>query len=219
MAGRSSIEAVVDWKHAQQISIPISAALGELADWDDRDCKLIPQGLDYVKVGLCGEARHAFDQRLSALQTRVAATFAAPPQWVTVAYADAEAAGSPPVAEIARFAISSRSAGLLVDTYRKTGVPLTELMSVNELAFLRSTLNQQGLFLAIAGQIQPENISNDLVSIRPQIVAVRSAACLDGDRTQSVSRTAVETIKCRLDSEFDRQATSLETRSTPTSKS
>ena len=219
MADRSSIQAVIQWKNSKRIDVPVSAALGELSEWDHRDYELIPEGLDYVKVGLAREDPFSFGQRLMDLRAQVASTQTNPPRWVTVAYADSRAACSPSVDDIARFAISSNSAGLLVDTYHKTGVPLTEIMSVDQLADLGSMLNQHGLFFAIAGQIQPNNVSDCLNVIRPQIIAVRSAACRHGDRTQPVSRSAVESLKRVLDSGQANQPTSLETSSTPTNKS
>ena len=201
MAPVQMITDVLEWKTSNNITLPISAALGELAEWDTHD-STIPNGLSYVKVGLAGESSVRFQKRLNAFQLRLESLWDSKPnsfsgntpQWVTVAYADQANANCPSILEIARHAMESESAGLLVDTFSKTGMPLSEYVSVQLLADLRAMLNENGQFFAIAGQIQPDQIDR-LSGIQPDIVAVRSAVCIDGNRQQQVDCQAVVRIK------------------------
>lgn len=218
MANPTTIQSVLDWKTAQNIHAPVSAALGELSEWDV-DRKPIPTGLSFVKVGLAGESTARFENRLKALQDRLNSTRETAPQWVTVAYADTASANSPNAWDIARHAVASNSAGLLIDTFKKTGIPLTDTMSINELSDLRAMLNENGQFFAIAGQIKANQIHDCLSAIQPNIIAVRSAVCTDGNRELSVSSTAVAELKTLLNQMSEDQPTSCDTSNTPTNRS
>ena len=206
MADVSSITAVSEWIAANASHVACSAALGELSQWDAQAATpdSVPHaGLSYVKVGLANEGQgDSFRKRLSNLRQAVdafVATNAAGPKWITVAYADHLVANSPAIDDVAAFAVDSESAGLLLDTYGKTGAALTEFVSVDDLSKLRQTLNDNGLLFAIAGQLQVSHIPTYRQSIQPDVVAVRSAACTDRDRTKSIDVSAVALLKASLE--------------------
>ena len=192
---------------AQQIEesraprLPLSVALSEVIDWRDRDdIPVLPESVAFAKLGLshlarCDgwrdewlQVRKRFEQRRSSRL-----------EWVAVAYADAEQAASPPIHDILAAAIATNCTGLLIDTYTKAGLTLTDCCDAASLCDLAERCHSAGLFLALAGRLSRESLP-ELSRIAADVLAIRSAACEDADRTARVSARAVASFRSAMQS-------------------
>jgi (5-formylfuran-3-yl)methyl phosphate synthase len=164
-----------------------SAALGELHDWDGT----VPAGVDFVKAGLAGLAAADWRKRLDRFR------LAAGGRAVIVAYADWEAAGAPPLEDVVTYAENIVDSVLLIDTCRKTGSTLLDLISeptlVNCIARIRRVIGR----IALAGSLS-SSTAIQAASLRPDWIAVRGAVC-DRGRTGRVSRESVKQIRRRIE--------------------
>ncbi len=86
---------------------------------------------------------------------------------------------------------------MLVDTYSKQGPHLTELMYRSKLALFSGLCHELGLMFAVAGRLTLGDLSKLPEDI--DIVAVRSAACREGDRLQPVCADRVAELREALD--------------------
>lgn len=185
--------------------VPVSAALGELADlrrlrFDSPSP--FPGPVDYVKVGLAGCAgdpswRDAFYDLQDRFDDEARSPHAYGPRWIAVAYVDREAANAPPLAEILRHAIDANCYGLLLDTYSKEAGRLTDYLSSSELADWIARAHERELFVACAGRLTLEQLPA-VVAADPDIVAIRSAGCRGSDRLAAIDAGAVRSFRDRL---------------------
>jgi uncharacterized protein (UPF0264 family) len=161
--------------------VPVSVALGELAEWEEMDD--IP-GLTYRKLGLAGAGPDWADRWAS-----IRAASPGPP-WVAVAYADWQTARAPRPEEILDIASGvPECIGLLVDTWDKSrhgGVDLSWSPLVTR-------AQESGRLVALAGRLDEASIRR-LAPLRPDLFAVRGAACLGGDRMAPIDRERVATL-------------------------
>ena len=118
-------------------------------------------------------------------------------------YADWQAAFAPSPLTVLKLVDELRAehdiafAGLLVDTYTKSDKRLLDGLSVSELAALRVAAHERKLLFAVAGRLRLEDIAK-LPPIEPDIVAIRSAACADGSRMNSVQAESVAGFKAEM---------------------
>ena len=70
-------------------------------------------------------------------------------------------------------------------------------MTEFELAELQSEAHARGLQFAVAGRLRAEDLPR-VLTIGPDIVAVRSAVCGSGNRMNAVTTDAVAAFKKRL---------------------
>ena len=172
---------------AHQKALPLSVALGEVRDWIGiQDAPRLPSLVEFAKLGLAGlglnpdwemdwkRVRESFDDRRTQ-----------PLRWVAVAYADHRSAVSPTLDAVLDAALASDCAGLLIDTYAKSALTLMDSVSKPDLQRVVTRCHDSGLFLAIAGRLTMAGIA-ELRDVAPDIIAIRSAACLNSDRSQSV---------------------------------
>jgi uncharacterized protein (UPF0264 family) len=190
---------------------PVSAAAGELLDWAAGEARglLNVAGLSSMKLGLAG--CRALDWR--PLWRRAQGELAAAGvELAAVAYADSDAAESPPIAEVVELAASCNCRWLLVDTYDKTGQALTELIDDAALAGAFHAARRRGCRTVAAGRLRAAALAAlPLESI--DMIGVRSAAC-SGDRNGDVSAAdvarlhsllaAADHAKCRHKVHFSR---------------
>jgi len=182
-------DAVIGAVVAAALDVPVSAALGELMDGD---LPLPPGRLDLVKWGLAGAATH--DWR--PLLTRAMTLPEGAPHVVVVAYADAEKALAPPVAEVVRFVCGWPGPRyLLVDTFDKSPPRQTLLdhLTLSTLAALVARCRTCGVKIALAGSLGPDEIET-LRPLRPDWFAVRGAACVGADRGGTVDEARVRAL-------------------------
>ena len=179
--------------------IPLSVALGEVHDWRDaRSIPPLPESVTFAKLGLSHLAphnnwsdewlrvRHSFEERRTARLN-----------WVAVAYADADAATSPPIDDVLTAAIDTNCSGLLIDTFTKTGLTLTDCCDLTSLAQLAERCHSAGLFLALAGRLTRESLPT-LSRIPADVFAIRSAACEAAEREGRVTEPAVADFRMAM---------------------
>ena len=183
--------------------IPLSVALGEVHDWRDaRSIPPLPEAVTFAKLGLSHLAphnnwsdewlrvRHSFEERRTAQLN-----------WVAVAYADADAATSPPIDDVLTAAIDTNCSGLLIDTFTKTGLTLTDCCHITSLAVLAERCHSAGLFLALAGRLTRESLPA-LCRIPADVLAIRSAACEAATREGRVTESAVANFRMAMQTPF-----------------
>lgn len=180
--------------------VPVSAALGELVEWNTRPASSArPRGvaLDFVKWGLAWYARPGWCDALRRARRDWPGT-------VAVAYADSHRIGSPSPAEIAEFAITERLPALLIDTWGKDGLTLPRLLSKSALRTLMVRCREGGVRVALAGSLGVDQLL-ELAPLAPDWFAVRGAACsggrggtVDAERVRQLVRVIQNaSAKCR----------------------
>ncbi len=133
-----------------------------------------------------------------SFRERLAEVHPNPPAWVAVIYADWIKAQSPPPEEILTAAAEHQCGAVLLDTFHKDGRSLVEVLPSQELEQIASAVHQAGLALALAGGLRKTDVPR-LKPLAPEIVAIRSAACRDGNRTAEICETAVRLFREMLE--------------------
>jgi hypothetical protein len=174
---------------------PISAALGELTELPS------PVGvspfwpsLRWVKAGLsdCRErdwlsAWRRLDEAVSSLSDC---------RLIAVVYVDWQTCGAPAMDDVLAAALTTNTPGVLFDTCRKDGRTLLDYVSLSELADILRQLRSVGKFAALAGGINRQQLP-ELAALGPDIVAVRTAACVGG-RQGRVDSGRVAELRSKL---------------------
>lgn len=199
MANLEAIQAIAEQANLVHADIPLSVALGELRDWLSRDqFPLLPSTVQYAKLGLSGMADLP-NWRAEWCHIRAMFSRSRPSlQWVAVAYADHTSAHSPTLDAVLNAATADETpesgcAGLLIDTFTKTGKTLLDYFSVAELQEIAHRCHASELFLAVAGSLTLPAI-RDLRGAGADIVAIRSAACRNGNRRAEIDEFQVAAI-------------------------
>jgi (5-formylfuran-3-yl)methyl phosphate synthase len=190
---------------------PLSAALGELTDWEPGISKQeqIPKlpDLSFVKVGLAEMGNKPdWQRRLTEFQNRFNNQQKIQPCWVSVIYADWFRCNAPQPEKVIDFAINSKAAVVLYDTAIKDGKSLFDHISVEQLKTDVKKIQSHGLKVALAGSLKLESISK-LVTIQPDIIAIRGAACEQGNRTNNISSIAISEFKQKMQDGFQASKT------------
>ncbi|MFP6767446.1 MAG: (5-formylfuran-3-yl)methyl phosphate synthase, partial [Planctomycetaceae bacterium] len=94
-------------------------------------------------------------------------------------------------------AVATRCAGMLIDTWNKSRGDLLEQMDVTRLQWVRRRTREAGLLLGLAGRVTVDGLPR-VVALKPDVVAIRSAACLEGQREQAVDSGRVALFAERL---------------------
>ena len=162
---------------------PISVALGELPDWLAPHCPVPPSqawtGISFCKLGLAGTDKN-WQKAWRAVRSRLDDNNG--PAWIAVIYADWQSARAPDPESILEQAIrTDRIVGVLVDTWDKTRPIELDERWVSRAVRVR----QAGKLVAMAGGLDCRSIAT-LGQIAPDIVAVRGAACVDGNRRSAI---------------------------------
>jgi uncharacterized protein (UPF0264 family) len=205
MADVPTIAAVLNLARSRAISVPISVALGEALEWSgDRQGPELPAGIAYVKLGTArlhekaaavwqfAEAQERFGARCADATIPVEG-----PKWIAVAYADHESAESARPEDVAEVAYDCDCAGLLVDTFSKQNLRLLDYLSAARLAELAARCHEYGLQFALAGRLQKEDLPR-VVTSRPDVVGIRSAACKASDRNGPIDADAIRSFRAAL---------------------
>jgi hypothetical protein len=198
MADASTIKAII--RRVSELAgpnrPPVSAALGEASEWiDHRAAADLTVAPDFVKLGLAGLGdRSDWVRDWTALRKRIEEPFERPLSWISVIYADWKAARAPEPRAILDAAIATRCAGLLLDTWSKQHGNLLDCFAHSELEEIIRLARQAGLMIALAGRISIEALPK-LAGCEVDIIAIRSAACRDGQRDGLVDSQAVSAFK------------------------
>lgn len=178
--------------------VPLSAALGELADWQSQPMPVLPPHLQYAKIGLAGMGAEPHWRAIwKQVRTEFDVLRGKSLEWVAVAYADADRAGAPSVKEVLHAAIEEGCRVFLIDTWQKGAERLVDLLSLPQLRELIERAHFHQLKVGLAGQIVRSDLPA-LLEISPDIIAVRGAACQSGDRGGAISASEVATLVAAL---------------------
>ena len=113
---------------------------------------------------------------------RLRTLWGAGPSWVAVIYADWERANAPPPERVLDAALKAKDcSGVLIDTWDKSRPSPIDLSWSRWIDQARS----HDLLTAVAGGLDADAIER-LAPLRPDIFAVRGAACYGGDRFAAV---------------------------------
>ena len=143
------------------------------------------------KLGLAHAPRH-WRTRLDALARELGRD-----RFVITAYADADRVAAPPLEELMAWAQPARVAGLLIDTAVKDGRGLFDWLDERTLCDAIDQARTAGLMIALAGSLTLDAVTR-CAALRPDVVAVRSAACAGGDRGGQVTSAAVCAVRAAL---------------------
>jgi len=178
--------------------VPLSAALGELADWQSQPMPALPPHLQYAKLGLAGMASEPHWRTIwKQVRSEFDVLRGKPLEWVAVAYADAERCGAPAVKDVLLAAIEDGCRVFLIDTCEKGSQRLVDLLPLPQLRELIERAHFHQLQIGLAGQIVLSDLPT-LLPAGPDIVAVRGAACLNGDRGGVIAASAVADLVSAL---------------------
>ena len=182
------------WKGVRQAiphAFPVSAALGELREWTRQEGPQIAAeswaDLAFCKVGL---ARAGLSWRSDWSELRQRTAGERRPRWVAVCYADWLEAQAPSPADLLEETVSHPEiAGVLIDTWNKAH----RFFPNRSWEDLARIVRASGRFLAVAGGLDLASIPR-LANLAPDIVAVRGAACVGGNRGAAIDPARVETL-------------------------
>jgi len=155
----------------------------------------VVSGADYIKVGLYGTKN--YQEALEVMKNVVKATRELNSDVLVVAsgYADAERIGAVDPMEIPKIAADSGADLAMVDTAIKDGSTLFDFMDENEIDHFTEEIHNYGLKSALAGSVKEEQLSI-LAKLGCDVVGVRGAACIGGDRdVGSIKRERVAKLK------------------------
>ncbi len=186
----ATIRQVVEAVHRHAAShLPISVALGELADVRAETALPCCDGISFAKFGLAGCGRRDdWPQHWARTLQRLPSTVGR----VAVIYADWKTAAAPRPDEILRIAGKLNCRAALVDTFDKCSGSLVDLWSFTQIDdFIRSA-RSLGLLAVVGGGLKRENISS-VVALAPDFVAVRGAVCR-GQRRGAISWERIEQL-------------------------
>lgn len=196
--GQASAEVIEKIARLRQFArgdIPMSVALGEVTEFDMRQTVTLPANIKYAKLGLSGlRSEPGWVDRWSQVREAYEQAATSPLAWIAVIYADELAAHAPAAFQVCAAATATSCQGVLVDTFSKTGGRLTDYVAPGLLAQWSSTARKNGLMFAVAGRLSVSQLPA-LNSISPDVVAVRSAVCEEGDRQSAVSTDRVRKFR------------------------
>ncbi|HET6879723.1 MAG TPA: (5-formylfuran-3-yl)methyl phosphate synthase [Pirellulales bacterium] len=168
--------------------VPLSMALGELAEWMDAEWELagsLPPGIAYAKIGLSRSSKarsvdgipwqDEWGRAIRLLPQHCSA--------VGVVYADWQPADAPRPAAVLDAAIANGCRALLVDTFHKHAGNVFRHCSTGELADLFARAKSSGMLSVLAGSLSLDDVTAAF-AIGPDYLAVRGAVCRrsrDGD--------------------------------------
>jgi uncharacterized protein (UPF0264 family) len=189
--------APADWVQAIRgvtpLRLPVSAALGdgpfEAQAVAEAARVLSNSGAQYVKVGLRDTVTSAALAVLRTVRDRLPTGVGL----IAVAFADAQRARCLLPLELTAVAAAARAEGCLLDTAIKDGRGLLDWLDEAALEGFVADCRARGLLCGLAGSLAAADIPR-VAAVDPDIVGVRSAACI-GDRVHGrVSRERVAAL-------------------------
>ncbi|MHA1903183.1 MAG: (5-formylfuran-3-yl)methyl phosphate synthase [Candidatus Thorarchaeota archaeon] len=166
--------------------IPVSAALGDIPFLPGTVAQAAlgaaMAGADYVKIGLHGTKSNEEALLVMKSVKTTILDFKPDVQVVAATYGDYKRVGTLNPNVLPEIAATAEIDIMMVDTAVKDGKSLFEFMSSNEVQELIDNSRSSGLKAALAGSLVGETYKR-AVDLRPDIVGVRGAALIGGDRT------------------------------------
>jgi uncharacterized protein (UPF0264 family) len=207
MADFATIAEVVARVQDLKSSVPISAALGEVVEWEEKRPMLrLPVPVTYQKLGTAGLGTDAnWALRFAKLKQQCATDGRTTPRgrepepekWIAVGYADWEEARAPCPEDVIAGARECGCAGVLIDTFSKEHGGLFNWLRPARLESVAARARRNGLEFALAGRLQVNDLPR-LARVVPDIVGIRSAACRAGIRTGEIDSAAVRRFRDAL---------------------
>lgn len=157
-------------------------------------------GADYIKVGLYGTKN--YEEAVEVMENVVKTVKEVDPETIVVAagYADAYRVGAVDPMEIPKVAKDAGCDLAMLDTAIKDGKTLFDFLDINQLEEFVEEAHGYGIKTALAGSIKKDQLK-DLYDIGCDVVGVRGAACVGGDRnTGHIHHKAVAELKKLCDS-------------------
>ena len=157
-------------------------------------------GADYIKVGLYGTKN--YEEAVEVMENVVKTIKSQSDDTIVVAagYADAERVGAVGPMEIPKIAKDAGCDLAMLDTAVKDGKTLFDHLSIEDLEQFVKEAQSYGLLTALAGSIKKDQLKL-LADIGCDVVGIRGAACVGGDRnTGKIHHTAVAELKELCDS-------------------
>jgi uncharacterized protein (UPF0264 family) len=182
--GRPSLEVIRDVASLAAGRVPVSVALGEwFQPIDD-----LPGGINWAKLGL-GWKQSSTLARWHAVRRQMGSI-----PLIGVAYADWMRLGGVPFERVLQWS----SDGVLIDTAIKDGRGLLHWYSLAQLQRIRQACHRTGQFLALAGSLTEADVKLLAKEVRPDIIAVRGAACVSSSRLASVDPGRIRSLQAAL---------------------
>jgi uncharacterized protein (UPF0264 family) len=184
----------------------VSAAMGEVHDhvFHENDSNAathqINGQIDFLKCGLSGlrtDGKPMSWQHTWSLFRDECSVSDFNAQWVAVSYADWERSEAPAPLDIFAEGSSIGSPILLIDTFTKDDTTVLDWLDDTQLRELRDVTRAAEIKLAIAGRIGLKLLPQ-ICKYSPDIVAIRGAACEQGDRTATVTAERVQSFQTQL---------------------
>jgi uncharacterized protein (UPF0264 family) len=142
-----------------------------------------------MKIGFAGVGEQTQVAMILATAVETAASNPGNPAVIAVAYADAACALAIDPWLIIGLAAGAGAAGVLLDTYTKTGQSLLSWLSSSELRRWVDSARKAHLLTAVAGSLA----TADVAAVRaadPDIIGIRGAGC-EGGRNGRISESKV----------------------------
>ncbi len=163
--------------------VVVTAALGELLECETPEAFLPVAGVALYKLGLSScNATNSWMACLDAWYQRIAGSGA---NLVAVAYADHAAAKAPAPQQVLDFAVRRRLPFFLIDTFVKGTGSLRDFLTTRELSCLIAHAHANGVAVALAGSLRRQDVA-PMVELGADVLAVRGAACADGERRRGI---------------------------------
>lgn len=159
----------------------------------------VVSGADYIKVGLYGTKN--YEESFEVMKNVVKAVKDLNEEALVVAsgYADAHRVGAVEPMLIPQVAADAGADLAMVDTAVKDGKTLFDFMDEEAIYEFTSQIHDYGLKSALAGSVKEEHLQM-LSKLGCDVVGVRGAACIGGDRnTGSINRNAVAQLKQKIE--------------------
>ncbi len=173
----------------------ISAALGDVATIEDvgRAFAGVTVPVRFVKLGFRGVADGGVVEALLRDAVRRAERHEGRPRVIAVAYGDHGRAGSLPPVSIGEMAQAVGAGGLLIDTWVKDALSLSDFVPAAVLTGIGRSLAGDELEFALAGNLGGDHIALALEA-GATIFGVRGAACEANQRTAGIVEARVREL-------------------------
>ncbi len=183
--GAAAPELIRRVKKAVGQSIPVSAALGDVPNLPGTVAQAALgasiAGADYVKVGLHGTRNREDARDVLRCVVQTLDDFNRNSITVAALYADHDRAGTIDPLDLPLIVQNTGVEVVMIDTAIKDGQSLFDFMSDAEISEFIQTSKAQGLEVALAGSLNGKTFER-AAGLKPDIVGVRTAALLDGNR-------------------------------------
>lgn len=196
------IKIVQSVNHPQTLPRCFSVALGELLESNGSPIGPDLEPYRFLKIGLSGLGNRTDARTLIQNQVH---PIDHPGRWILVYYADREAAQSPCFDSVLEWSQEIGAEFILVDTFVKGSYRLFDLLSARDLEEMVERTHNAGIKISLAGSLTSHDIESH-TQLGPDVWAVRSAACAQGNRKRGIDRIRVAHLQSILERDLSDSA-------------